>query len=462
MAEEVKRANPLASEGITKLLIRFAVPCILGMVVTSAYNIVDQIFIGRSVGIYGNAATNVAFPLAIVCTSLSLLFGIGGAANFNLCLGRRQEDRARLFMGSAVFLIVAGGVILAAAVLLFLEPLLRLCGATDQVLPYAASYVSVTALGIPFLLLTVAGGHLIRGDGSPAYAMVCSVVGAVINTILDPIFLFGLKTGIVGAAWASVAGQFVSGVMVIFYLTRCKSVTLTFRDLRPRPRFCFGVVSLGLAPFCNQLAMMVVQIVLNNSLAFYGAASAYGGDIPLACAGIVSKVNMLFFSVVIGMSQGLQPIIGFNYGARRYDRVREAFWKMAAAATAVSVVSFLVFQIFPRPITALFGDGGEGYFEFAEGFFRIFLFAIFLDGFQPIASNFFTAIGKPLRGVALSLTRQILFLLPLLLILPRFFGIRGILFSSPIADVLAAAVSLTMVLLEFASWKKQPPEGAIS
>lgn len=445
----------LGEAPISKLLLKFAVPCIMGMVVTAAYNMVDQIFIGQSVGMYGNAATNVAFPLSITCTALSLMFGIGGAANFNLAQGRGQLEKARLYAGNALFMIVSSGVILSAVTLIFLRPLLCLYGATPQVLPYSVTYVGVTALGFPFLLLTVAGGHIIRADGSPTYAMLCNVAGAIINTILDPIFLFVLKWGIVGAAWATVIGQFISGVMVIVYMTRFRTVTLGWSALKPLPHYCKDVATLGLAPCFNQISMMVIQIVLNNSLTYYGALSLYGSDIPLACAGIVTKVSMLFFAVVIGIAQGMQPIVGFNYGARKYNRVKETYWKGALAATAISCVSFAVFQIFPRQIISVFGKGSAEYYLFAERFFRIFLFCIFINALQPVTSTFFTAIGKPMQGIFLSLTRQIIFLLPLLLVLPCFFGIDGIMFATPIADGLAAITALTMVFMAF---RKIPSE----
>lgn len=441
--------NPLGTVPITRLLIKYAVPCILGMVVSAAYNIVDQIFIGQSVGLYGNAATNVAFPLSIVCGSLSLLCGIGGAANFNLCQGRKEHEKARLFAGNTVTFMVCSGVAVSVLTLLFLRPLLILCGATEAVLPYSQSYVGITALGFPFLILTIAGGHIIRADGSPTYSMVCNIIGAVINTALDPIFLFGLKTGIAGAAWASVIGQVVSGCMVIFYLTGFKSVPLNLGALRPRFAYFRGIVLLGLTPFCNQVAMMVVQIVLNNSLTAYGALSVYGSDIPLACAGIISKVNMLFFSVIIGVSQGVQPIFGFNYGAKNYRRVKEAYLKAVGTALFISVVTFAVFQIFPRQIISLFGSGSEEYYAFAVRFFRIFLFCVFLSGLQPVTANFFTAIGKPAKGVFLSLTRQIVYLLPFLVLLPLRWGIDGILYSAPIADFLSAVTAITFVVLEF-------------
>ena len=440
--------NPLGTAPIPQLLVKFAVPCILGMLVSAAYNIVDQIFIGHAIGMYGNAATNVAFPFAFICTSVSLLCGIGGAANFNLCQGRGEHDKARLFIGNALFLMTAIGIGLAIVTLVFLRPILILFGGTPDVLPYAESYVAVSAIGFPCLILSEAGGHIIRGDGSPNYAMACNVVGAVINAVLDPIFLFGFKTGIAGAAWATVIAQVISGVMVICYLRRFRSVKLTRDCFRPRGEYCRRVLSLGMAPCFNQLAMMVVQVVLNNSFTYYGALSVYGSDIPLAINGIVAKVNMMFFAFCIGMSQGLQPIVGFNYGAKKYDRVREAYLKMAVAATLVCVVAFLVYQFLPRPILSLFGGGSEDYYAFGERFFRIYFFGIFLAGIQPITANFFTAIGKPRHGVFLSLTRQIIFLLPLIVLLPQFFGIDGILFAAPIADLISAIVTLTFIARE--------------
>ncbi|HMM05204.1 MAG TPA: MATE family efflux transporter [Clostridiales bacterium] len=452
--------NSLGTASINKLLLDYTVPCIIGMVVSAAYNIVDQLFIGQSIGMLGNAATNVAFPLAIICTAISLLFGIGGAANFNLSMGGGEQEKARLYAGNAIFLMVTVSVVLSILTLVFLKPLMVLFGATDEVLSYAMTYTGVSAIGFPFLILSVAGGHLIRADGSPGYAMACNIIGAVINAILNPIFLFGLKTGIEGAAYATVIAQIIAGSMVIFYLTHFKTVKLNWKALKPIPGYCLRVVTLGMAPFFNQLAMMVVQVVLNNSLTYYGAHSLFGSEIPLACAGIITKVNMLFFAVVIGMSQGLQPIVSFNYGAGKYLRVKEAYWKMAVAATVISFVSFVVFQIFPKEIIALFGEGDKEYFLFAERFFRIFLFCVFIDGIQPITANFFTAIGRPGKGVFLSLTRQVIFLLPLLLLLPVFYGMDGIMYSAPIADALSAVIAIVLVIGEFRRINRDLPGSA--
>ena len=254
-----------------------------------------------------------------------------------------------------------------------------------------------------------------------------------------------------GAAWATVIGQVVSGMMVILYLRRFKAVKLTKDCFYPVGSYCRGILTLGMAPFCNQIAMMVVQVLLNNSFAYYGALSVFGSDIPLAINGIVTKVNMFFFAFVIGMSQGLQPIVGFNYGAKQYHRVREAYLKMAIAATLVCTVSFLAYQFFPRQILSLFGGGSDLYFVFGERFFRTYFFMVALTGIQPITANFFTAIGKPKYGVFLSLTRQTIFLVPLIVILPMIWGIDGILCAAPISDAIAAAVVIALAARE---WKK--------
>ena len=242
--------------------------------------------------------------------------------------------------------------------------------------------------------------------------------------------------------------------MVILYLRKFKTVKLTKEKLRPHPHYIGRIVSLGMAPFFNQVSMMVVQIVMNNVLIRYGAKSSYGSDIPLACAGIITKINMIFFAINIGISQGLQPIISYNYGARKLDRVREAYLKAAISATIISTVSFICFQLFPRQIIGIFGSESEAYFRFAEKFFRIFLFCTFINGLQPITANFFTAIGKANRGIFLSLTRQVIFLLPLMIILPIFFGIEGVMFSAPIADGFAAICAITFAVKELRSFQK--------
>ena len=441
--------NPLGAEPVSVLLRRFAVPSVIAMLVSALYNMVDQLFIGHSIGVLGNAATNVAFPLSMVCTSIGLLCGIGGAANFNLCMGRKETEHAKSYVGNAVSMLAILGVILCIAVQLFLRPMMILFGATADVLTYACTYTRITSIGFPFLIVTIGGSNLIRADGSPNYSMACNLVGAVVNSILDPLFIFVFHMGMTGAALATITGQVLSFLLVVRYLRGFKTLPLSLSDLKPKTACWIQIASLGATPAFNQVAMMVVQIVMNNTLTHYGSNSIYGSDIPLACAGIISKVNMLFFSFVIGISQGLQPIVSFNFGAAKYDRVKEAYKKAVFAATAISVVAFLFFQLFPRQIISIFGSGSEEYLHFAERYFRIFLFFTFLNGIQPVSSNFFTSIGAPKKGIFLSLTRQIIFLLPLLLIFPYLFGIDGVMYTAPIADLAAASVSIFMVVREF-------------
>ena len=403
---------------------------------------------------YDANATNVAFPLVITCTAIALMCGIGGAANFNLCMGQQEKEEAASFAGNAITMLFSLGMILCIITRLFLKPMMILFGATSSVLDYSLIYTGITSLGFPFLILTTGGTNLVRADGSPKFSMTCTLTGAIINTILDPTLIFGFHMGIAGAAWATVIGQVVSGIMVILYLRKFKTVKLTKEKLRPHPHYIGRIVSLGMAPFFNQVSMMVVQIVMNNVLIRYGAKSSYGSDIPLACAGIITKINMIFFAINIGISQGLQPIISYNYGARKLDRVREAYLKAAISATIISTVSFICFQLFPRQIIGIFGSESEAYFRFAEKFFRIFLFCTFINGLQPITANFFTAIGKANRGIFLSLTRQVIFLLPLMIILPIFFGIEGVMFSAPIADGFAAVCAITFAVKELKSFQK--------
>lgn len=447
------RRNKLGEKPVGALLREFAVPSIIAMLVGALYNIVDQFFIGHSVGELGNAATNIAFPLSISCTSIALLFGIGGASAFNLTMGEGDTQKAPFYIGNSATMLAGLGLLLSIVVESFLQPLLMFFGSPAEVLPFAKEYTRITALGFPMLILSTGGAHLVRADGSPRYSMLCNLTGAIVNTCLDALFVFGFKWGMAGAAWATIIGQYISGFLVIRYLMKYKTVKIKAEHLIPRWKYFSRSASLGTASFFNQMAMMLVQIVLNNSLKYYGARSVYGESIPIACVGIISKVGQMFFSFIIGISQGLQPIVSFNYGAKKYARVRKGLLMALSVGMALSIGSFIIFQVFPRQIIAIFGEGSPEYFEFAVKYFRIYFFCIFINFVQPIVSNFFTATGRPQRGMFLSLTRQILFLIPLLLILPRFFGIDGIIYSGPIADGIAAVTTITMGTIEILNKK---------
>lgn len=446
---EENRENPLGIEPVSRLLPRFAIPAVISMLVSALYNIVDQIFIGQGVGMYGNAATNVAFPLTTIATALGLLLGIGGASNFNLEMGRGNKEKAEKIAGTAFGSLLAAGITVCVLVRLFLRPLIVLFGATPMVMDHAMDYVGITSLGMPFYILTIGGNHMIRADGSPTYSMGIMVSGAVVNTVLDPLFIFKFHMGIAGAAWATVIGQVLSAVLVFSYLPRFKTVRLPLRGFLPNGKCLLAIASLGAASCFNQLAMTVTQIVMNNVLRYYGEDSVYGSDIPLAVVGIVAKVNMVFMAIVIGISQGSQPIFGFNYGARKYDRVRVTYRYSGTIATAIAVLAFLGFQIFPRQITSLFGSGEELYYQFAVQYFRVFMFCTFINGLQPLTANFFTSIGKSTRGILLSMTRQLIFLIPLVVIFPMIMGIDGVIYAGPVADGAAGILAIYMVWREF-------------
>ena len=446
--------NPLGTAPVGGLIGKFAIPAIISMLVSAMYNIVDQIFIGQGVGMLGNAATNVAFPVTTIATALALLLGIGGASNYNLEMGAGREKKASSIAGTALSTLVITGVILAVAVLLFLRPLLSLFGATTDVMPYAVDYLGITAVGLPFYALSIGGNHIVRADRSPTYSMTCVLTGAIINTILDPLFIFGFGWGIKGAAWATVIGQVVSGILVVIYFGKFRKMYLEMSMLKPSSECLKAIISLGMASCINQIAMAIVQIVLNNILRYYGGLSVYGSDIPIACVGVISKVNQVFMAICIGISQGCQPIWGFNYGAKKYDRVRLAYRYSVIACTAIATVFFLCFQLFPHQIVSIFGTGSDLYFQFAERYLKIFMFMTFANGIQPMSSGFFTSIGKAKLGIVMSLTRQVLFLLPLIVVFSLIMGIDGVMYAGPIADAAALSLAILFARRELVAMKK--------
>ena len=340
------------------------------------------------------------------------------------------------------------GIVYAVLIEAFLQPLLTAFGATEDIMSYALDYTRITALGMPLLIVTNGMSNLARADGSPKYSMTCMLVGAVINTILDPIFIFVFHWQVAEAAAATVIGQVVSCMMAVMYLKRFQSVQVKRAYFRLSVGESFQTATLGMSNSLTQLALTFVQIVMNNSITYYGAESIYGKEIPLAACGIVMKTNSIMLAVIIGISQGNQPILGFNYGARQYDRVRKAYKLAILCNLVISCLFWSLFQFCPRQIISLFGTGDALYFEFAVKFMRIFLLMALINGVQLLSSNFFAAIGKPVKGVMLSLTRQVFFLIPLMLVLPRFFGLEGVLYAGPVADFAAFVVTLLFITIE--------------
>ena len=438
--KEQKKVNLLATESEGKLIAKFAIPAIISMLVSSLYNIVDQIFIGQGVGLLGNAATNIAFPVSIICTATALLLGIGSASNFNLCSGAGDHEKASRIAGTGLSMLVICGVIIAAVVLVFLDPLLHLFGVTAKILPYAQDYTGITAFGIPFLILTTGGNHLIRADRSPTYSMTCMLTGAIINTVLDPLFIFGFHWGIKGAAWATVIGQIVSGIMVIVYFGRFRKMELKKEMFRPRGHLLKMILSLGMASCINQIAMAVVQITMNNTLRYYGAASVYGTDIPLACVGVISKVNMVFMAIAIGISQGCQPIWGYNYGAGEYDRVKKITHTSMGLIALVMVMGMAISCAIPQQLMGLFTTS-RATMEIGGAALRIISFGFVVSSVSVTFSGVLEGLGKGMPSLLISLARYIVVMLPVSFALSRLLQASGVWYGFAVTEYIVAVLS---------------------
>ena len=440
--------NKMGTEPVPRLLRTMAIPAVVANVVNALYNIVDQIFIGHRIGFAGNAATNIAFPLTTVCLAIGLAFGLGAAAGYDLELGHDHGDTAKKYAGTVFSTLLIAGAVICIGVRMFTGPLMVAFGATDAILSYATEYAGITAFGIPFLLFSLGVGPLVRGDGSPTYSMLSIVVGALVNVSLDALFMLVLDWGMAGAAWATVIGQAASAGMLALYYRRFRHVTLSPRDLLPNVRYIGKIFKLGFSSFAYQSAMVVVQVTLNHLLRKYGARSDYGSEVTIAVAGLVAKVNAIFTAVVIGVVQGSQPICSYNYGAGKYSRVRQTLRLLLITATIISTVVFGAIQLFPKEILRIFGDGDQNYFAFAAIYARGFAACLFLNGIQISSATFFPSIGMPWKGTIISLSKQLLFLLPLMLIFSHIFGVRGLIYATPLTDVLAFLVAAAFLIYE--------------
>ena len=434
--------NPMGTQPIKKLLMQLAIPAMIANVVNALYNIVDQIFIGQGVGYLGNAATNIAFPITTICLALGLMTGVGAASNFNLELGRKKVEKARRIAGTAVVQLIVMGIAVCVLVQIFLAPLMQLFGATNQIFDYAMEYSRITAYGIPFFLFSTGFNPLVRSDGRATFSMMAIIAGAVLNTVLDPIFIFVFQMGIAGAAWATVISQMVSALLLFAYIPKFRSVKFQWEDFIPHMKQVEAIAALGLTSFIFQISALIVQIVSNNLLKTYGAMSIYGSEIPIAVGGIVSKVFVIFIALIIGMTQGVQPIVGYNYGAKYYERVRQTIFLALKIGFGLSFVTWAVFEIFPLQIIQLFGNGNDLYFEFGIRYMRYFMLFTLINGITILITTFFPAIGKAKTGAFLSLARQLLILLPMMLLMTYLFGVEGMMFATPVSDVISLVLCL--------------------
>lgn len=436
----------LAEEKISKLILKFSIPCITSMLVSSLYNIVDQIFVGRGIGYLGNGATNVVFPITIITLALALLIGDGCRAYLSIALGKNNEKTAAQTVGNAITVTVITAIAATLLFLVFKDKILIAFGATENNIRYAEEYFGVIVLGIPFYMFTSALNSVIRADGSPAFAMASTIIGCVINLILDPLAIFVFKMGMTGAALATITGQIVTAVLSGIYITRMKSVKLIQKSFHPDFKIIKSFLPLGISSFLTQISIVVAMGVMNNTLVKYGASSPYGADIPLTVMGIVMKVFQIVISIAIGIAAGCQPIVGYNFGAGRTDRVREIYKAMMKAEITLGVISLLMFQIFPRQIIGIFGSESRLYNDFAVMVFRTYLIAIVLCCVQKSSSVFLQAIGSPAKAMILSLMREFVINVPLVITLPKFLGVTGVLYSAPIADTVTFIATVLIMI----------------
>lgn len=440
--------NILGKEKIGKLIRKFSIPCIISLLVNSLYNIVDQIFIGWGVGYLGNGATNVVFPLTMVCLAFALMFGDGSSAYLSLKLGEKKSKEAAKGVSNGIMISIIMALILCLISLVFLPQLLNLFGCTDVLRDYALNYGYIIAIGLPFVMIGTTLNSIIRADGNPKYAMISMVSGAVLNIILDPIFIFVFKMGVQGAAIATVISQFVTFFINIIYTRKFKSIVINKSDLRLEMKVVKRVSMLGISSFITQMSFVLVASFMNNFLAKYGAFSKFGSEIPITVQGIVMKINQILNSIIVGIAVGAQPILGYNYGAQKYDRVKQTLKIVLGTSVVISTIAFILFQAIPDKLISIFGSGDELYMEFACLSFRIYLMLCIVNGIQIPAGIFFQAIGKSVKSALLSSSRQILFLVPAIVIFGKLSGLIGILYAGPVADGLAFTISAIFLIIE--------------
>lgn len=446
----------LSSEKIGKLMCRYAVPCIISLLVGAMYNIVDQIFIANAsyLGSYGNAANTVVFPLTVTALGIAVMIGDGCCAFVSISLGENRVENASRSVGNSILLCVAGSLVLTAVYLIFAEPILTAFGGrvNSETFELSKEYFFWIAVGIPFYMFGQAMNPIIRADGSPKFAMLSTVAGAVVNIILDPVFIFGFKWGMAGAAVATVIGQIVTALLAVSYLFRAKIIRPKRNDFKLRANIIRKTLSLGLCSFLAQLSLVAAMMAINNMIRKYGAMDKIFGQaqfaqIPMAVVGIVMKFFQIVISIVIGMAAGCIPIAGFNMGAKMYHRVKELFTRLLAAETVVGIISLIVAEVFPKALIRIFGAANESvyYTDFAVKSFRIYFSMIVLACINKAAFIFMQAMGKAVESTTLSMVREIIFGVGFALLLPHFFGLDGVLYSMPVADLLTAVISVLLI-----------------
>lgn len=447
--------NILGTERIGKLIRKFSIPCIISLLVNSLYNIVDQIFIGWGVGYLGNGATSIVFPIVVICLAFALMLGDGSAAYLSLKLGENKKDEASKGVANGISLAIIISTIFLVITLIFLPQLLNVFGCTDALRDYAIDYGYIISLGLPAMIIGITLNSIIRADGNPKYSMTSMLVGAALNIILDPIFIFVLNMGVKGAAIATVISQMLTFILNIMYIRKFKSIVVDKNSFKLKASVTKKLISLGISSFITQMSFVIVIAIENNLLAKYGELSKYGPEIPITVFGIVMKINQILNSIVIGLATGAQPIFGYNYGAGKYDRVKKTLKTVLGTSLIISTIGFILFQTVPEKIISIFGNGDANYMEFACISFRTYLMLCICNGIQISSGIFFQAIGKSAKSAILSLSRQILLLIPAMIILGEIFGIVGFLYSGPAADGVAFVIATILLIIEVKYLGKQ-------
>jgi putative MATE family efflux protein len=436
-------SKQLGEEKVSKLLLKFSIPAIVGMLVNALYNVVDRIFIGNSVGSLGIAGITIGFPIMLVIMAFAMLIGIGANSLISIRLGEKKKEEADLILGNAMVLLISTAVIISAIGLIFLEPLLRTFGASEAVLPYAKDYLGIILWGTVAQTIGFGMNNFIRAEGNPRIAMYTMLIGAILNTILDPIFIFIFGWGIKGAAIATVLSQVVSAAWVLYHFLGGKStLKVHVKNLKLRLPIVIKIITLGAAPFLMQLAASLLNAIMNKSL------TLYGGDVAVSGMGIVMSITMLVLMPIFGINQGSQPIIGYNYGALKFDRVKETLKLAIIAATTVATIGFIATRVFPTQLVAIFNRQDESLLVFGTRALKVFLIFLPIIGFQIVSANYFQAVGKPKHASFLSLSRQVLILIPAMLILPRFYGLEGVLMAGPVSDLTSSVITGIFLIIE--------------
>ena len=428
---------------ISKLLMKFSIPAIVGMLVNALYNVVDRIYIGNGVGSQGIAGITITFPVMLVMMAFSMLIGMGANSLVSIRLGQNRKDEAEGIFGNAISLLILISLALTVIGLVALNPLLKLLGASEQILPYARDYLQIILIGGVFQSVGMGVNNFIRSEGNPKIAMYTMLIGALINTVLDPIFIFVFNWGMRGAAIATIISQAVSAIWVLSYFLRGKSLLkIHVKNLKLKFSIFSGILALGVAPFTMQIAASAQNMIMNISLA------TYGGDVAISGMGIVNSIVILIIMPIFGINQGVQPIIGYNYGAKKYDRVKEAYKLASIFATSIVVLGWIVTRLFPVQLVSMFNSKDIELITFGTIAIKRFMMFLPVIGFQIVSSNYFLAIGKPIHSALLGLSRQIMILIPALLILPIFFGLEGVISAGPLSDIVSSVVTGIFIFIE--------------